>query len=210
MAKTGEDDSNLKLGIKVDSIHTAVKSMQGNMVTNPEEVMNKEFPMLLSKKGEESGLEEAAEIEYSGVGGETVNLKTTFAMIFPDLPEGPVKIGYTWADNDTIDMSVSGQTVLMIINSTNTVVAKEKYMGYDCYKIEYTNTGERNASGDTPQGFMTSSGDLTGKGYLYFAYKEGILVKDHNEQKFDGDLTLPTGDAFPMYMDIKIDVELVK
>jgi len=208
--KTGESNEKLNLKITVDSIYGLVKSMQGSMVNNPEEVKNKEFNMILSKDGEESGLEEAAQIEYSGVGGEKVNLKTSFSFIFTDLPAGAASIGYTWTDNDTIDMSASGQTVLMILNSNNTITAREDFMGYDCYKIEYSSNGERNSSGDTPQGFMTSSGNLAGSGYFYFAIKEGFVVKDHNEQKFEGELTIPTGDSFPMYMDIIIDVDLIK
>lgn len=208
--KTGESQGLIDLNIKVDSIFNKVSSVQGNMLSTPDEVKNAAFDMKLSKKGEESGLDEAARFEYTGVSGEKANLKTSFLFIFPDFPEGANGIGYTWIDNDTIDMSVGSQTVLMIINSNNTITARENYNGFDCYKIEYTNTGERNASGDTPQGFMTQSGDMTGKGYMYYAIKEGVIVKEYNEQKLEGDLVIPTGESLPMYMDIVIDSELQK
>ncbi len=210
VTKTGENEDKIDLNIKIDSIYNIVKSPQGDMISNPEEVKNVEFNMKLSRKGEESHMDEAAAIKYAGIGGETVDLKTSFSFIFPDFPAGASGIGYAWVDNDTIDMSSAGQTVLMIINSNNTITAKENYNGYDCYKIEYTTTGERNASGDTPQGFMTQSGDMVGKGYMYYAIKEGLIVKDYNEQKLEGELTIPTGESLPMYMDIIIDSEVKK
>ena len=210
LTKTGESEDIIDLTIRIDSLYNRVTSAQGNMINTPEEVKNAEFTMKLSENGKESGLEEAGNIEYTGVTGEKANLKNSFLYIFPDLPGTAINIGYTWVDNDTIDMSAGSQTVLMILNINNTITAREKYNGYDCYRIDYTVKGERNASGDTPQGFMSQSGDLTGKGYMYHAIKEGILIKEHNEQKIEGDLVIPTGESLPMYMDIIIDSELQK
>jgi hypothetical protein len=210
LSKISVDNDKIEVNIKIDSMHGVFKSMQGDMTTNPEELRNREFSMTISKKGDESGLEEAAQIEYTGVNGEKANLKSSFAYLFPDLPSGATGIGYTWEDNDTIDMSASGQTILMIINSKNTIAAREKYMGYDCFKITSTSTGERSQSGDSPAGYISSSGELTGTGYLYFAIKEGIVIKEHVDQKLEGDMTIPTGDTFPMYMDITMDNDLKK
>jgi hypothetical protein len=210
VTKTGENEDIIDLTIRIDSLYNRVRSAQGNMISTPEEVKNAEFTMKLSTNGKESGLAEAGNIEYTGVTGEKANLKNSFSYIFPDLPATAVNIGYTWVDNDTIDLSAGSQTVLMILNLNNTITAREKYNGYDCYRIEYTVKGERNASGDTPQGFMSQSGDLSGKGYMYYAIKEGLIVKEHNEQKLEGDLVIPTGESLPMYMDIIIDSELQK
>ena len=206
----GQTDEGINLKVKVDSIVGSANSMQGNMNSDSKDVRGKEFTMTLTPKGIESNLDEAEKIKYKGVGDQASNLKAAFSLIFQDLPEESIKIGYTWTKVDTVDMSVEGQSAYLILNSNNTVEAKETRNGFDCYKITSTNTGERSSSGETPQGLMSTSGSLAGTGVFYFAPKEGIIIEETSNQKFDGEISIPTGESIPMIMDIKINNKLVK
>lgn len=205
-----QSDEGINLRVKVDSIVGSANSMQGNMNSDSKEVRGKEFTMTITPNGIESNLDEAEKIKYKGVGDQASNLKAAFSLIFQDLPEESIKIGYTWNKIDTVDISIEGQEAYLILNSNNIVEAKEIRNGYDCYKITSTNTGERNSSGETPQGFMSTSGSLAGTGVFYFAPEEGIIIEEITTQKFDGEISIPTGESLPMIMDIKINNKLVK
>lgn len=206
----GKDGAKFSIKIRVDSLSQSASSMQGQMNSNPKEIIGKEFQMSVSELGKESDLEEAELIEFMAIGDQPTNMKATFLIMFADIPDAALKIGYTWTQSDTVDMSTAGQSAQMIIHSNNTVAARENFNGYDCFKITSTNTGERTSSGDTPQGFISTSGKLVGTGILYFAITEGMIVSEENIQKFDGEVSIPTGESIPMYMDIKITNELKK
>lgn len=209
---TGVDSKDDEIGIKVrvDSITGSAQTMEGQITSDAKEVRGKEFNMAISFDGKEKRLEEAEKITYIGIGDQPSNLKASFTMLFSDMPLEAVKLGYTWTQSDTVDLTVGDQNAQIIIHSNNIIESREVVDGYDCFKITSTNTGERNASGNTPQGFMSQSGELTGTGILWFAPKEGIVIKEEVNQKYDGTLTLQTGDSFPMIMDIKIENRLIK
>lgn len=206
----GQDNEGIKLRVKVDSIVGSAESMQGNMKNDAKDVRGKEFTMTLTPDGIESNLDEAEKIRFMGIGDQASNLKASFTLIFQDLPTESIKIGYTWSKTDTVDMSFEGQNAFLILNSINTIEAKETRNGYDCYKITSSYTGERNSSGETPQGFMSTSGSVKGTGVMYFAPGEGLVVEDSTNQKFDGEISIPTGESIPMIMDIKVTNKLIR
>ena len=185
----GSDNEYLNLNVTIDSIKARALSMGTEMTSSADQLEGTKFEMKLSRTGEESGLDEAEKITYKTVGDQETSLK--------------------WSDSDTLDMIVNDQSVRMIINSKNHVVAMENLNGFNCYKIEYTTTGERSSAGNTPQGYMSSNGSLEGTGTLYFAPAEGVVVMDRTTQKFKGDLVIPTGESLPMFMDIDITTSLL-
>lgn len=206
----GKEGSNLSIKVKIDSLESSASSMAGQMSNNPKEIRGKEFMMTLSELGKESDLEAAELIEYMAIGDQPSNMKAAFSILFSDLPNAAAKIGYTWTQSDTVDLSVGDQQAQMIIHSNNILEAKEVVDGYSCFKISSTNTGERSSSGNTPQGYITTSGKLSGTSVWYFAIKEGIMIKEESKQEFDGEIGIPTGESIPMFMDIKITNKLVK
>ncbi len=206
----GKEGSNMSIKVKIDSLESSANSMAGQMSSNPEEVRGKEFLMTLSELGKESDMEEAELIEYMEIGDQPSNMKAAFTIMFSDLPDAVAKIGYTWTQSDTVDLDVGGTNTQMIIHSNNILEAKEVVDGYSCFKISSTNTGVRSSSGDTPQGYITTSGKLTGTSVWYFAIKEGIVIREDSNQKFDAEVGIPTGESIPMFMDIKITNRLVK
>lgn len=208
--KPGESvDGITELGITIDTLGISVKSIQGDFVTAAKELKGKQFNIKLSETGKETGLDQAANVKYM-VAGQEANLKSTFSMFFPDLPSEAIMPGYTWSQTDTVDMSAGSESATMIIISNNTVTGRETLNGYDCFVITGTFTGTRESVSNTPQGSISSSGDITGSGTIYFAPKEGLLVKDSNKVKVDGSLLIPTGEALPMIIDSEYVTVLVR
>ena len=193
-SKTGD---KISLNVTMDTLGISVESMQGNIVDDIDHIKGKSFNISLSERGEESDLDEAEKITYMIAGQQESNLKGAFLMLFPNLPAEPANVGFSWEENDTIDMSTGTENVVMIMKSVNTVAALEEFGGYNCLKIAYTFTGERNATSNTAEGTISSGGDMNGTGYFYFAPEEGLLVKDHSEIKFDGSIMIPTGGSLP-------------
>ena len=207
-AEAPEDGVNV-LGVTIDSLGVAVKSAQGNFASDVKEIIGRSFTMKLSPTGIESDLAGAADLKYSLAGQET-NLEATFKMFFPDMPSESLTEGYTWTDTDTLDMSAGTDNATMMINSSNTVSGREKVKGYDCLVINSVMTGTRDASSNTPQGNISSTGEITGTGTYYFAPAEGLLLKDHTKIKVDGSLFIPTGESLPIIIESEYTTELIK
>jgi hypothetical protein len=208
VSSTGSEEGVLDLSILVDTLGVNVQSPQGNFKSSIDELIGKKFSMKLSQKGKESHTEEAAKLKYSVAGQET-NLEPSFKMMFPDVPEGSVKIGSTWTDNDTINLSSGTETSTMVMKSENTIAAIEEMNGYRCIVIKAVITGVRDGGSDTPQGYISTSGKITGESTVYFAIDEGLLVKDHTKVNIDGYISIPTGESLPLIIETEYHTELV-
>jgi len=199
---------SLILEIAVDTFGVSFSGMGTSMKEDMKDLKGKSFMMTMDPKGDNKDLDEAKSMTYTVGGVQTSDLKESFMMIFPELPKENVQIGYTWQDTDTLNINTDSETAEMIINSNNTVESREEFAGYDCYKINYTVSGTRDGSSQTPQGLIIMNLDISGTGYYYFAINEGIIVSDNVDLKMDGDLIIPTGDTVPIYMTTKSDLIL--
>jgi len=202
-------DGTTSLGVTIDTLGITVKSIQGDFVNPGKDVIGKHFMMKLSDIGKESDMEEAAKIKYTIAGQET-NLLPSFTMFFPDLPAEAIKVGYTWSKTDTVDLSAGTESATMILTSNNTVTGRETVSGLDCYVISSLITGIRDATSNSAQGTISSTGDITGAGTLHFAPKEGIFVRDVTKIKVDGSLLIPTGESIPLIIDTEYKTELIR
>ncbi|MGE5351971.1 MAG: hypothetical protein ACM3P0_07800 [Acidobacteriota bacterium] len=132
---------------------------------------------------------------------------------FVKLPDEEIKAGAPWSvtTTDTMDMMGAGK-VLNTINSTYTIVGKEKVQGHDCLKITYT--GDVKNSGQAQIQGMNLVIEGTGKisGNLYFDPKMGMAIK--NEGDMDNDMTMAvTGQQnmiIPVSQSMKTSTSLVE
>lgn len=207
---TGASESDVDINITIDSLGYTINSVQGNMVEDMDELAGEKFNMSMSKNGKVRDLDEAEKLKYTVAGTQSADMKSSFTMIFPTLPAENIKIAHTWTDTDTIDVSTPTDDVQMIMTSNNTVESREELNGYDCFRIGYTMTGTRDGSSTTPQGIIVTSSDLSGSGHYYFAFKEGIIIKDHAEIMSEGEVVIPGGEAIPMNMETIIKMDLMK
>lgn len=204
----GIADGSLMVEVTIDTLGMSVNSMGGVMNENISDIEGKSFMMTMDPKGKEKNLDEAESITYSVAGMTEANMKSSFVTIFPELPDTNIKIGYTWDDTDTLNVTTSTEIMEMITQSKYTVEAREKVSGYDCYKITYEFSGTRDGSSQTPQGMVITNADVSGTGHYYFAINEGIVVSDYSSVKADGSVVIPTGDNLPMYMTITAELKL--
>jgi len=204
----GVTDGSLGLDITIDTLGLTVNSMAGNITEDIDDLKGKSFYMTMNTKGEDQNLDEAEKLTYTIAGMSTSNLKAGFIMIFPELPGENIQPGFTWEDTDTINIDTDTETLEMITLSKNTVESIEEVSGYECYKISYQVSGTRDGSSQTPQGMIITNSDISGTGYYYFAFKEGILVSDHSDIKSDGTVVIPTGESIPMYMTMAVDMKV--
>lgn len=202
-------NGDLILEISVDTLGVSINAMGTNMNEEISSVKGKSFMMNMSTKGADKDLDEAEQITYSIAGLQSSHLGANFLMIFPELPEANVSVGYTWEDKDTVTVSTETENAELILVSNNMVEAREEVSGYDCYKISYQATGTRDGSSQTPQGLVVTNTDVKVSGYYYFAIKEGIIISDHSEMKTEGDVIIPTGESIPLYMTATSDFKLL-
>jgi hypothetical protein len=209
VTRDGFEDGKISLNTTIDTLGVSLQAIQGSFASDIADVKGKNFTFNISETGEESNLQGAAEIKYSMAGQET-NLKPLFQLFFQDLPAEAVTVGYTWNDADTIDLSTGSETASMTISSINTITGKESVNGFDCFVIKITFTGVRDSGSDTPQGYISTVGDMVGEGTIYFAPAEGIMVKDNTKVKIDGSVNIPTGESLGMIIESEYTTILKK
>ena len=198
----GKTDDNLKLEITIDSLSAKVESMQGSTGGKIKDVEGKTFIMLLSPIGKEIDMSEAAKIEYTVEGGGSSNLSQSFANIFHDLPENPIKPGDTWTKNDSVINKSSISKSSQIFQSTTKFEAIEKINGIECAKLTSTLTGTMETTAKNMGMDIFYSGPFHGTVTLYFAVKEGHVVKQETSTKMNGTVEIsgPQNMTFPVEM----------
>jgi len=208
----GKSDENLKLEITIDSLITKVDSPNGSVGGKIKDVEGKIFNMLLSPNGKEVDLNEAAKIEYTVEGASGGNLSTTFANIFPDLPEKAVNPGDTWIKNDSVISKTTASKTSQIFQSSNKFEGLEKINGIECAKITSTITGTMATTAQNQGMDIFSSGPYNGTVTLYFAVKEGYFVRQEISTKMTGTIEIsgPQNMTFPVVMETNGKIEAKK
>ncbi|MEA1887253.1 MAG: hypothetical protein U9N72_08600 [Bacteroidota bacterium] len=202
-------NGSLMLGITIDTLGVSFSGMGTSMKEDIKDMKGKSFMMTMDTRGENENIEGKQDLTYTIGGMQTSDLKESFMMLFPELPDENIDIGYTWEKTDTVTINTETENAEMIITTHNTVEAREEVAGYDCYKISYTATGTRDGSSQTPQGLVIMNLDINGSGHYYFAIREGIIVSDNTEMKMNGDIVIPTGDSVPMYMTMSTELKIL-
>jgi hypothetical protein len=202
---------NLKLEIKIDSLKQNVESPQGSAGGSVNDLKGKIFNMVISPAGKAVDLTEASKIVYTIEGGGAENLSQLFLTYFPVLPKDEVNPGDTWTTNDTIDTKSAGNSTWMPVQSDYKYEGIESIDGIDCAKISATLSGTRKMSTQSQGMDIKTSGPFTGTQTLYFAVKEGYLVKESATSKITGKIEIPDQNMiFPVVMTITSTQQIVK
>lgn len=136
-----------------------------------------------------------------------------YLIRFVKFPSSGVKKGEPWSvsSTDTMDIMGSGK-LLNIVNSTFTLVGREKVQGHDCLKMSYTgdvkNSGQAQIMGMSL--ILEGAGKISGN--FFFDPVQGMAIK--NESSMDNEMTLAaTGQqnmVIPITQSIKISQSLVE
>lgn len=173
----GTEDGNNKMNVTIDSIYIEIDSPQGKVKADMGSVIGQHFDFLVSVKGEELDYSGAEDLKYSLGNEAELNIASDFQTLFPNLPNNPIRVGDSWTSIDTL-LEKSGSGYLRIVTIIDhTLEGLEKYMGYDCIKVQSSYSGSMEGSSETQGIKLTTTGNIEGTGTWYFAYKEGLFVK---------------------------------
>ncbi len=207
----GQEENNHQLTITIDGMSLKIQSTQGELEPDMSTVIGKSFDMVLSSLGKEVELIGADAIEYDLGPEGTKNISSGFQDIFPNLADRPVKIGDTWPDESTItDKSDSGETIIYF-SGINTVVGFETIDGMECIKVTAEGTGTIESKGEQQGMELVTTGEIKGTVIWFFAYKEGIFIKQINEGTVEGTVDVPSqGLQIPFSREMTSEIKLVK
>lgn len=206
--KTGE---NLNLEITIDSMAQNIESPQGTAGGPIVDVKGKSFNMVISPAGKTVDVAEAAKVVYNIEGSGENNMAQAFLNYFPSLPKVAVNPGDTWVSNDTIDSKAPTNTMWMPVESKFKFEGIETIEGIDCAKISAELSGTRKMTTQSQGMEIHTTGPYTGTQVLYFALKDGYLVKETVNTKMTGNIEIPDQNmSFPVVMTVISNNEVVK
>ncbi len=207
----GQEENNHQLTITIDGMSLKIQSTQGELEPDMSTVIGKSFDMVLSSLGKEVELIGADAIEYDLGPEGTKNISSGFQDIFPNLADRPVKIGDTWPDESTItDKSDSGETIIYF-SGINTAVGFENVDGMECVKITTEGTGMIESKAEQQGMELVTTGEIKGTATWFFAYKEGLFIKQINEFTVEGTVDVPSqGLQIPFSREMTAEIKLVK
>ncbi len=207
----GLKDDNYQLTIIIDGMSIKIQSTQADLEPDMSSVIGKSFEMVLSPLGKEVELIGADAIEYEMGPEGTRSIAAGFQDFFPNLADRPVKTGDSWPDETTIDEKSDVGEALIHLSGVNTFEGFETVEGMDCAKITAQYSGTIEGRGEQQGIELNTRGDLKGTTTWYFAYKEGIFVKQIIEGTAAGVIDVPSqGIQIPFNREMKSGVNLVK
>ena len=208
MTNLKSEGDNLNLSVKINDMTMLIESPQGEMKPDLSSVQGKSFTMMLSKLGEEHSFVELDLIKYDVAEGMERGI-TDFQMIFPNLSAKPIKINEGWSTTDSLFIDEGAVSMLMIFNSSNTIVGIEKMNGLECVKINSEVIGKLEGAGSQGSMDFTMEAELGGTEIWYFAFKEGVFVKSSYDGGGEGKI-VGTQMSIPFTIKMGISNELIK
>jgi hypothetical protein len=207
----GPQENNHLLTITIDEMSLKIQSTQGELEPDMSTVIGKSFDMVLSPIGKEVELIGADAIEYDLGPEGTRDISSGFQDIFPNLAGRPVKIGDSWPDESTItEKNESGEAIIHF-TGTSTVVGFETVDGMECVKVITEGTGTIESKGEQQGVELVTTGEIKGTSTWFFAYQEGLFVKQINEGTVEGTVDVPSqGLQIPFTRESSAEINLVK
>jgi len=140
-------------------------------------------------------------LAFSGMAGEGYfeegvgELALMIHGMFPELPDGPITIGYTWEDNLDIPDITSSTSRDFVGETTYTVVGfKEKY-GISCVEVATVSTFEFEGRVEQQGEAWLMSGSGRSKGTVLFSMENGLVIfsKSDTTIEFEGEGSTTAG-----------------
>jgi hypothetical protein len=193
-------------------METEIVTPQGKLDTDVSQVIGKSFQMTVSATGEELDISGADTITYElGTQGAR-SIESQFSVFFPDLPERPVKVSDTWTTESTVtEEGMDGDFEIAFVNE-NTLAGFETIQGLECAKITAPFTGTLKGKGQEQGVELITDADIKGTSTWYFAYQEGIYVKETTTGVAEGKVTAlgPEKMEIPLKRNFTIEVTLLE
>jgi hypothetical protein len=190
-------DSLLRLSIVIDST-AIVNSVNGqpSPLPNPDVIKGKTWSLTIDRQGKVIAAQGLEDVKLYGESGGDLALQ--YQKILNFLPERSLKTGDRWQKLDTEE----GDTTVCHY----TLVGFETKSGMRCAKIKVESAVTEKRTGEQMGGTIRLDMKGTGKGQIYFAVKEGMLVSYEQHFSIEGTSEisgpmLPQPMKFPIYSD---------
>ncbi len=207
----GQKESGHQLTITIDDMSLEIQSIQGELVADLKPVIGKSFDMTLSILGKELELIGAEAIEYDLGPEGTRNVSASFQDFFPNLADRPVKVGDSWPDESTITENSGNGEAVIHFTGVNTLAGFETIDGMECIKITAEGIGTIEGRGEQQGIELNTRGEIKGKTTWFFAYKEGLFVKQVSKGTVEGTIDVPSqGMQIPFSRESSGEIKLVK
>lgn len=207
----GQKEDNHQLTITIDGMSIKVQSTQAELEPDMSSVIGKSFDMVLSPLGKEVELIGAEAIKYDMGPEGNRNIAAGFKDFFPNLADRPVKIGDSWPDETSITDKTDRSEININFSGMNTLEGFETIDGKECVKVSAEYTGTIEGRGEQQGVELDTRGNLKGTVTWYFAYKEGIFIKQTSKSIAEGTIDVPSqGLQIPFTREITSGVDLVK
>ena len=181
MKPLASKSNDLEFEVTIEEMEAKIGTPRGDMEANLEGVIGESFKLTLSPLGKELEYSGAEKLTYDYGDAEIRNMASDIMAFFPDLPDHPVKPGDSWESTDIIDVSSNANNIAMEFNNLNTFEGLETTNGYECMKVNVSYTGITEGKGAQDGMELITTGTIEGTSTWYFAYKEGIFVKQIND-----------------------------
>lgn len=210
MKSDGSGTDGQQLTITVDSMFVRLDTPRGEVQREINEVLGKSFGMTLSSLGEESGISGARDFNYDMHQARKLNVTTSFVAFFPNLPEGPVRIGDSWPTTELLPDTIFESAQSINLQSVHTIEGTETIDGMECLRIRTEVNGKLEPIGERMTRAPVMTAELEGAGVWYFAHEEGLLVKVSMTIRGGGEMKPdePQGRPMPMNQELTIETRL--
>jgi hypothetical protein len=207
---SGGDD--LEFEVTIDAMEAKMTGLQDEPARELSTAIGKSFNMTISPLGEELELSGADTRMYALGPGEERSIKSQFEAFFPDLPGSPVNLKDSWTTETTVTEEAGGGELTIALTIENRLVGFETLDGFECVKIEAPFTGTLDGESQEEGVPVMTKAKIKGTGFWYFAYKEGIYVRDTSEGVAEGTVTVmgPKKMSIPLKRDFKTEVWLTE
>jgi hypothetical protein len=205
-------DGKQHLTVTVDSLDAGMSGPQGEFSAETGPDLGKSFDMHVTTTGREMDITGADVIKYGlGSAGER-SIKPDFQSIFPDLAGRPVKIGDTWATQDTLDMDEGEMKIHVVSENVNTFEGIEIVAGMECARIGVISKGTVKGDGVQQGTPVVLDATSEGKDTWFFAHKSGMLARLISEVSMSGAVKVggDQGMSIPMKQTMTTETEFVK
>jgi hypothetical protein len=203
----GNQDNNLKLEIRIDTLGQTTNSPMGGSGGAISVVKGKTCNIIIAPDGKTVDVSEAANITYSVEGSGESNMAQSLSDFFQVLPAKPVTTGDVWNMEDSVLVKSSTMTMKTIDNTANKLEGFETVNGIECARISSQHSGTMTMNIQNQGMDIYIKGPFTGTSECLFAVKEGYFVRLTSATKVTGNLEISSPQA--MTMPITIDIKSV-
>ncbi len=210
---TGIDEKkNLLTQIGIEALDIVFSSMEGKMTVQTSSLIGKSFGLTFSPIGNEIefvGIESVPKINFGEMEGGERSIQSYFIDILPDLSINPIKVGETWIGQKEYKEPSGAFDLTVNLESNNVLEGLETIGDKECARIETQSTGIITGSGSQQGMNMVFNGKLKSTSTWYFAYQEGLFVKETAEQVLDAKIDLGDMGVIPIVTNDTLAIELV-